>query len=81
VRWGWISIEQGGRGLSMEKPPRLAYIYALMDPRTGEMRYIGSTTDPRRRLQGHLADARAHHRLRSLGRTHWDEGSCRLVNG
>jgi hypothetical protein len=53
----------------MDKPARLAYVYALIDPRTGEIRYIGSSTRPRRRLQDQLAAARAHHRLRSLGRT------------
>ena len=57
----------------MDELARLAYIYALIDPRTGEMRYIGSSTRPRRRLQDHLAAARAHHRLRSLGRTRWNE--------
>jgi hypothetical protein len=55
----------------MEEPLRLAYIYVLLDPQTGEMRYIGSSTHPRRRLQDHLAAARAHHQLRSLGRTRW----------
>jgi hypothetical protein len=59
----------------MDKPARFTYIYALIDPRTGEMRYIGSSTHPRHRLQNHLADARAHHRLRSLVRTRWD-GYC-----
>ena len=57
----------------MEEPARLAYIYALIDPWSGEIRYIGSSTHPRRRLQKHLAGARAHHRLRSLSRTRWNE--------
>ena len=49
------------------------YIYALIDPRTREIRYIGSSMRPHRRLQDHLRAARAHHRLRSIGCTRWKE--------
>lgn len=36
----------------------LIEIYALCHPRTGEVRYIGKAVDTRRRLAGHLRDAR-----------------------
>lgn len=32
------------------------YIYALIDPRTREVRYIGKSVDPLRRLDCHLDD-------------------------
>lgn len=47
-------------------------VYALVDPGTGEVRYIGITTDFTRRLRRHMAEARAgstryiHNWLRSL---------------
>jgi len=31
------------------------YVYALKDPRTDEIKYIGATVDPEQRLQSHLA--------------------------
>ena len=31
------------------------YIYGLKDPRTNEIRYVGKTNNPRRRLEFHLA--------------------------
>ena len=33
-------------------------IYALTDPRTGAVRYIGKANDPAKRLKGHMRDAR-----------------------
>lgn len=33
-------------------------IYGLRDPRTKEIRYIGKTNNPKKRLSGHLRDAR-----------------------
>ncbi len=33
---------------------RLAYIYALVDPRNGEIRYVGKSVDPPSRLRAHL---------------------------
>lgn len=41
------------------------FIYALKDPETRKIRYIGVTTDPRKRLQKHLADPCRCHRV------HW----------
>lgn len=38
--------------------PSCAYIYALSDPRTNEIRYIGKAENPQYRLTNHLADAR-----------------------
>lgn len=32
----------------------MAYIYALCDPETGEVRYIGSSEDPEGRLRQHM---------------------------
>jgi hypothetical protein len=36
-------------------------IYALIDPRTSDVRYIGATTDVQRRLQEHLRREEARH--------------------
>ena len=35
-----------------------AYLYTLADPRTGEVRYVGWTGDPKKRLRAHLTEAR-----------------------
>lgn len=35
-------------------PERIVYIYALIDPNTDEIRYIGMTVEPKRRLYVHL---------------------------
>jgi hypothetical protein len=40
-------------------------IYALIDPRTREIRYIGKSSSARRRLYGHLRDARGGKNLHS----------------
>ncbi len=34
---------------------KVTYIYALSDPDTGEVRYVGKTEDPRKRLGEHLS--------------------------
>lgn len=52
-----------------EPAGRLCYIYALIDPRTGEVRYIGKSHRPCERLANHLNDRSICHRtnwLRSL---------------
>ena len=36
----------------------VTYIYALIDPRTGEVRYVGKADDPDLRLAQHIAAAR-----------------------
>ena len=51
----------------------MTYLYALIDPRTVEIRYIGKTTNPKARYKGHLYDQSKTHRgawlrvLRRLG--------------
>lgn len=35
---------------------RLAKIYGLIDPLSGEIRYVGKANDPARRLRGHLRE-------------------------
>ncbi|MEZ0060908.1 hypothetical protein ABIF26_006451 [Bradyrhizobium elkanii] len=34
------------------------FIYALVDPRTNDRRYIGKTNDPQQRLRAHISEAR-----------------------
>lgn len=41
----------------MWKKPR-AHLYVLCDPRTGEVRYVGATMDPRHRWFGHVSACR-----------------------
>lgn len=37
-------------------PDQWLYIYGLRDPRTGEMRYVGSSCNPKVRLHQHISD-------------------------
>lgn len=46
----------------------LAYIYALRDPQSGEVRYVGKSIRPRKRFTDHLHDARSG---RALYRAYW----------
>lgn len=41
------------------------FIYALKEPDTGEIRYIGKANDPKQRLRGHVSEAR-----KRPGKTH-----------
>lgn len=43
----------------MGAPVSAVVIYGLYDPRTHELRYVGKTNDPSRRLTGHLTSARS----------------------
>jgi len=36
----------------------MSYIYGLVDPRTGQIRYIGRSEAPERRLSHHMSTAR-----------------------
>jgi hypothetical protein len=36
----------------------IAYIYALLDPRDNQVRYIGKTTNPKNRLSGHITECK-----------------------
>jgi len=49
-----------------------AVIYGLADPRTNEVRYVGKTTDPRRRLYHHIY-------LAPVGTTHRDRWIVQLL--
>ena len=40
-----------------EAPERPWYIYALADPRTGAIRYVGKTTGIKGRLAQHISEA------------------------
>jgi hypothetical protein len=46
----------------------IAYIYALVDPRNNEIRYIGKTVKPKSRLAGHISECKRidvnHHRAK-----------------
>jgi len=53
-----------GRG-DFRELSRGAYIYLLRERGRDEVRYVGQTSGPRRRFNGHLAAARAY--LRDLG--------------
>jgi hypothetical protein len=52
--FGYQWVEPAGR-------MREHTLYALRDPRTQEVRYIGKTVNPKERLKGHLASARLGH--------------------
>ena len=46
-------------------PPKIIYVYTLSDPRTGDVRYVGVTNNPRNRFNSHMRDNRAsNHRTR-----------------
>lgn len=40
----------------------MTFIYALCDPHTGDIRYVGKSNDPKDRLRRHLRDRRKNHR-------------------
>lgn len=42
----------------MENNCEIAYIYGLIDPRDGEIRYIGKTKNPKTRLSGHITESK-----------------------
>ncbi len=49
--------------------PETTFIYALIDPNTQQIRYVGKSDNPRRRMQDHMDDKRKTHRaswLKSL---------------
>lgn len=46
---------------------RAVFIYALIDPRTEEIRYVGKTTDLEKRLSFHLL----HSKIEKCHRAHW----------
>lgn len=42
------------QGEPMNSTDKVTYIYALIDPRDGQPRYVGKTIDPTKRLNGHI---------------------------
>ena len=49
----------------------ITYIYALIDPRNGRVRYVGKSNNPHRRLLAHMLDKTKSHRtswLKEIGR-------------
>lgn len=44
----------------------IAYIYALIDPRDNEVRYIGKTINPKKRLSEHLADSKREYNYKAM---------------
>ena len=46
----------------------MVFIYALIDPRTNEIRYIGKTTNPEARMRRHLRQSEL---IKPLHRAHW----------
>lgn len=46
------------------KPSKTIFIYALCDPETGEVKYIGKTNNPRTRYGDHLGDWSASEKTR-----------------
>ena len=43
----------------------IAYIYALLEPITLEVRYIGKTINPNNRLRGHINETKYYDHYRS----------------
>lgn len=58
-----------GRAAEATMDPRPVHIYALLDPRTGKLRYIGKTINPRARLNQHCSPV--HCRNHKAHSTHW----------
>lgn len=44
--------------IASQRSFRKAYIYGLFDPITNACRYVGKTNNPKKRLQGHLSNAK-----------------------
>jgi len=49
---------------SLEKPEKEIYIYALCDPNTGQIRYIGLSTVGFKRIASHYDDCKAKNKQR-----------------
>lgn len=49
-------MSKATKGIEISR--RMASIYALVDPDTGELRYIGKANDPAKRLKGHMRESR-----------------------
>lgn len=50
----------------MSKNTKIAYIYALIDPRDNEIRYIGKTVSPKYRLSGHISESKKYTHYRAM---------------
>lgn len=74
-------VTQGGKSLSTPNcTPSTTFIYALADPRTGRVRYVGKANDPEQRLAQHRhGDGRNGHKnnwIRQLRRA----GLCPVLH-
>lgn len=47
------------------------HIYALIDPNTGEVRYIGKSNNPHRRLTRHIHECKARHGTTNERKRDW----------
>lgn len=59
-----LELSKYGLGVNMS-----FYIYALVDPDTNQIRYIGMSLDPRRRLRQHMRETK-----KNAGKNIWIDG-------
>lgn len=50
---------------------RTVYIYALIDPNTHEIRYVGVTNNLKKRFLGHIYDAKRNHVSKNAQKSEW----------
>jgi len=63
MKTGRAPLALEGRTTILERMSEMTFIYALVDPRDGRVRYVGKSDDPDRRLRNHLLEvANGHNR-------------------
>jgi NUMOD3 motif-containing protein len=55
----------------LTRMPGFTFIYALVDPRNDQVRYVGKANDPHRRYIGHLYEQRMHYRAKNPYKRRW----------